>query len=231
MIRAALLSAFAAIALAACALVRGRANEASPPQGPDAPAAHRLVQLDFARRAHFAECVDPACPARTPKSIATLADPSPPRAASSPQAAATGAMPVPTAMASSPAPGGPAAAPSTPIEADRLTLHFALGSASLTASHKTVLRSTFAALRRADRVVIAGRTDDLGSEALNQSLALARGLAVRDFLLALDPALPARIAIDARGRCCYVAPNDNDQARSKNRRVEVAYSGPAGDPP
>jgi outer membrane protein OmpA-like peptidoglycan-associated protein len=79
-------------------------------------------------------------------------------------------------------------------------------------------------LRHSKRIVVAGRTDDLGSEELNQSLALARGLAVRDYLLDIDPQLPARIAIDARGRCCYVAPNDNERSRSRNRRVEVAYS-------
>jgi len=227
-IRAALLSAFAAVALAACALVRGRANEAPAPQSPDAPAARRLVQLDFARQARFAECVDPGCPVRTPKSLATLADQSPPRPASSPQAAATGAMPAPTTTASSREPGGIAAARFTSVEAHRLTLHFALGSASLTAIHRTVLRNTFAALRRADRVVIAGRTDDLGSTALNQSLALARGLAVRDYLLSLDSALPARISIDARGRCCYAVPNEDAQARAQNRRVEITYSPDSG---
>ena len=83
----------------------------------------------------------------------------------------------------------------------------------------------------AARIRIAGRTDDLGSEALNQSLALARGLAVRDFLLSLDPQLPARISIDARGRCCYVVDNDSELSRSRNRRVELVYAGASMDAP
>jgi outer membrane protein OmpA-like peptidoglycan-associated protein len=120
------------------------------------------------------------------------------------------------------APGVPISAP-TAAATQRLTLVFALGSATLTGEHKARLRIALPDLLRSDRIVVAGRTDDLGSEALNQSLALARGLAVRDYLLDIDPQLPARITIDARGRCCYVAPNDDAQSRSRNRRVEVAY--------
>ena len=118
--------------------------------------------------------------------------------------------------------------PSALAAAQRLTLFFALGRATLTSGHKAQLRGALPDLRQSDRIVVAGRTDDLGSEALNQSLALARGLAVRDYLLDIDPQLPARIAIDARGRCCYVAPNDGEQSRSRNRRVEVAYARASG---
>lgn len=219
--RTVLLSLVAAI-LGACALTRGNGNAADTAPAIDAASvARRIAQLGFGRQAHFAECVEPACPAKTRKSLAASPEPIPARltpTATNLPAPAPEPLP-PTIPTPSPAP-----AP----ESRQLILHFALNSASLTAAHKVLLRDALPALRRTERVVIAGRTDDLGSVPLNQSLALARGLAVRDHLLSLDPALPARIAIDARGRCCYAVPNDDAQARALNRRVEISYS-PGGE--
>lgn len=208
-----------ACSLGACALIGGRGEPPGPrPTIEPSRGARHLAQLNFGQRARFAECVDPACPARTPKTIATASGPEAPRPE---PATASPGVPVATA----PLPAVRAVRPSAPTSADtqRLTLLFALGSTTLTGEHKARLRVALPDLQRSDRIVVAGRTDDLGSEALNQSLALARGLAVRDYLLDIDPQLPARIAIDARGRCCYVAPNDDEQSRSRNRRVEVAY--------
>ena len=164
-------------------------------------------------------------PQLTPKTIATAPDREPPKP--TPAVAPLG-LPV----APEPPPAAPAVAPSVPAAATkRLTLLSALGSATLTGEHRARLRSALPDLQHSDRIVVAGRTDDLGSEALNQSLALARGLAVRDYLLDIDPQLPARIAIDARGRCCYVVPNDDARSRSRNRRVEVAYDPASGTAP
>ncbi|TXH53019.1 MAG: OmpA family protein [Burkholderiaceae bacterium] len=215
-----------ACALGACALISGR-DESAAPQPASEPfrGPRHLAQLDFGQRARFAECVEPGCPARTPKTIATAPDREPPKP--TPADAPLG-LPV----APEPPPAAPAVAPSVPAAATkRLTLLFALGSATLTGEHRARLRSALPDLQHSDRIVVAGRTDDLGSEALNQSLALARGLAVRDYLLDIDPQLPARIAIDARGRCCYVVPNDDARSRSRNRRVEVAYDPASGTAP
>ena len=118
-----------------------------------------------------------------------------------------------------------------PASDQRLTVLFAFGSAKLSEGDKTQLRSALPRLQRSDHIVVAGRTDDLGSEALNQSLALARGLAVRDHLLDIDPQLPAHIAIDARGRCCYAASNDDERSRARNRRAEVSYGGVTANAP
>lgn len=205
--------------LGACALIGGRGEPpAQQPAREPSRGARHLAQLDFGQRARFAECVEPGCPSRTAKTIATASDRDAPKPAT---AVVAPAVPV----AAEPPPAAPAVPPSAPTAAatQRLTLLFALGSATLTGEHKTRLRIALPDLQHSDRIVIAGRTDDLGSEALNQSLALARGLAVRDYLLDIDPQLPARIGIDARGRCCYVAPNDDARSRSRNRRVEVAY--------
>lgn len=217
-------AALLAGALGACALIGGTDEPpALRPASEPARVARHLAQLDFGQRARFALCVEPGCPARTPKTIATAPNREVPKPAT-----AVVAPDVP--VATEPPPAAPAAPPSAPIAAatQRLTLLFALGSATLTAEHKGRLRSALPDLQHSDRIVVAGRTDDLGSEALNQSLALARGLAVRDYLLDIDPQLPARIAIDARGRCCYVAPNDDARSRSRNRRVEVAYARASG---
>jgi outer membrane protein OmpA-like peptidoglycan-associated protein len=105
----------------------------------------------------------------------------------------------------------------------RLTLHFGTNAARLTAAQKATLGAALGELRHSDLIVISGRTDDIGSESANQALALARGLAVRDHLLDLDPNLPARIAIDAKGRCCYAAANDSTAGRARNRRVDIAH--------
>lgn len=212
-----------AAALGACALIDREDAPLEPRRASETDRAVRhLAQLDFGQRAHFAECVEPGCPGRTPKTISKAPKETPrPEPAVVALSAAAVAEPPPAA------PAAPPPAPS-PVTEKRLTLLFALGSATLTGEHKARLRGAFRDLQRGERIVVAGRTDDLGSEALNQSLALARGLAVRDYLLDIDPQLPARIAIDARGRCCYVAPNDDARSRSRNRRVEVAYAGAAG---
>lgn len=215
-----------ACALGACALLRSKEETLSTPLPATAleRAERRLAQLAFGRHAHFAECIEPGCPSRTPKTVATAAVPAPqPVATLEPPKLPQPPSALPPVTESPPAP--------VKSTEQRLTLLFALGSSTLTGEHRTRLRRALLDLRHSERIVVAGRTDDLGSEALNQSLALARGLAVRDYLLDLDPQLPARIAIDARGRCCYAAPNDNDRSRSLNRRVEVAYAGDSGTAP
>jgi len=213
--------------LGACALVGGKSDSntshsAVPPGEPRRDERH-LAQLDFGQRARFAECLNDGCPARTPKTIAAESDGPAPQPARLLEAAPA-AAPSPPALAVA---AQPSSVPPEVAE-QRLVLRFALGRSALTGEHKSQLRAALSDLRRSTRIRIAGRTDDLGSEALNQSLALARGLAVRDFLLSLDPQVPARISIDARGRCCYVADNDSEPSRSRNRRVELAYAGASG---
>lgn len=210
--------------LGACVFFGGKSEPVAPQASASASEPRRderhVAQIDFGQRARFAECVYDACPSRTPKTIATAATRPPILPSPAPQAAPDSLEPrAKPAIATTPRSAASDAAEQT------LTLRFALGKATLTNEHKAQLRTALPDLRRSARIRIAGRTDDLGSEALNQSLALARGLAVRDYLLGLDPQLPARISIDARGRCCYLADNDNEQARSRNRRVELSYAG------
>lgn len=105
-------------------------------------------------------------------------------------------------------------------------VHFASGSATLSASGKAVLDQALPAARQADRIVIAGRTDNVGSNRTNQALALARARAVRDYLHARLPVRSLTLAIDAQGACCFTASNDMPEGRRQNRRVEIVFGVP-----
>lgn len=187
----------------------------------------RISQVGYGPDARFATCAPAVCPAVTAKVMPSAPDRGHAAALAPTQAVVdlppTGHPgPVPMVRESHPH-GARDAKDSLPVAPRGLTLHFGTNAARLTVAHKALIDAAFSELRRSDLIVISGRTDDVGSESANQALALARGLAVRDHLLDLDPNLPARISIDAKGRCCYAAPNDSVAARAKNRRVEIAY--------
>lgn len=208
-------------ALTACSLIGTSKPPAQVTSTPAAPGAHRIAQLGFDRSARYASCLEPACPKATPKTLApqhtAVARTAPTGTEASMHAASVATAPaIPVSV--TPTPPSPAPAART------LILHFASQSAVLTQAHKALLHESLADLQHTDRIVIAGRTDDLGSESLNQSLAFARALAIRDHLLDLAPELPARIVIDAKGRCCYAAGNDTASGRAQNRRVELSFA-------
>lgn len=187
----------------------------------------RISQVGYGPGARFATCAPPVCPTVTAK-VMPLAPDSGHAAVLAPTQTVVDFPPTPhprpAQMVRESDPHGARAAKDSLPEARRgLTLHFGSNAARLTVAHKALIDAAFSELRHSDLIVISGRTDDVGSESVNQALALARGLAVRDHLLNLDPNLPARIAIDAKGRCCYAAPNDSVDARARNRRVEIAY--------
>ena len=184
-----------ALVLAACSLPSTTRAQPSAPLHTSAKLAdQRIAQLEFGRAARFALCVDPTCPAVTRKTLAVAAIPAVQPMATQ-QLAAPTVEPTPTAKREPPI----AADPTTPPR--KLVLHFSTDSAALTATHKSLLHAAITALRKTDRIVIVGRTANLGSEARNQSLAFARAIAIRDHLLNLAPDLPARIVIDAKGLC------------------------------
>ena len=59
--------------------------------------------------------------------------------------------------------------------------------------------------------------------AFNESLALARALAVRDHLIKKHPTLMPTLSVKARGACCFIAANDTLAGRTQNRRVELVF--------
>jgi len=207
-----------ALSLVACSLSpTTRARPQASIRVSAAPADHRIAQLDFAREARYALCTEPACPMVTRKTLSVIAPATAPE-----QPTVASPLTPPTAELKL------SIAAESAVPPHKLVLRFATDSAALTVAHKSLLRGAIVELRQADRIVIVGRTDDLGSEVRNQSLAFARALAIRDHLLDLAPDLPARIAIDAKGRCCYAAPNDTSDGRAQNRRVELVFTRPGG---
>ena len=70
------------------------------------------------------------------------------------------------------------------------------------------------------RLTIIGHTDSKGSDAYNMALGMRRANAVKDKLLefGLDPA--RILSIESRGESEPIAPNDTEQGRFENRRIE-----------
>lgn len=214
------------LGLSSCGLGSLRTEERARTQAaaPIAPAARRIVQLDAGPAKRFALCTEPACPVPTRKTLAVVR--------------AAGDLAAPPPSAPSPA-DPPALAPATHtipdaakvIKAQVLVLHFASDSATLTAAHKAQLADAAAALSRAARILVLGRTDNTGAAGPNEAIALSRAAAVRDHLVRTQPRLTDDIRIDARGLCCYAAPNTTASGRARNRRVELVFTPPAEAPP
>lgn len=195
---------------------------------PTAPHITRWQQVSFGRDARFAVCVEPACPHVTPKTVAQVPAPV---AAVDAKSTPLQLRPVATPSDSAPAARSEAELPVVVrprVENRNVVINFPLGSAELTTEGRARIRDSVDAAKRADRIVISGRTDALGGDKLNESLALARAIAVRNYFRDLVPDLPATFAIDAKGRCCFIAGNDDETGRSRNRRVEIHFSSEGG---
>lgn len=70
------------------------------------------------------------------------------------------------------------------------------------------------------KLTIIGHTDSKGSDEYNMALGMRRAIAVRDKLLefGLDPA--RILGVESRGESEPIAPNDTEQGRFENRRIE-----------
>lgn len=203
------------LSTASCSLLPRTANDQTVSSVASRPAPLRVVQMNFGRDAYFAACAEPACPGVTQKTL--------------PQPELRQQVALVTPAAPAPIVEPPASQPVAPkparqkAEETHILLTFPFASAALTDAAKDTLRRALPTARESDRIVISGRTDSVGSDEVNQKLALARALAVRNYIRDAVPDLPNVIAIDAKGRCCFIAPNDNEGGRSKNRRVEVVF--------
>jgi outer membrane protein OmpA-like peptidoglycan-associated protein len=206
------------------------AATSAPRAETQAPGVQRLVQFSFGAQAAFGICVEPACPAVTPKTL-SMAGAAPMHAVAhrvAPTADGAHESDLSTELAAVPSP-----APAAPAQrADRAILNlvvaFPFASAQLTTPTRTTLSASIRHARQSERIVISGRTDVMGNDQVNESLALARALSVRNYLRDQAPDLAAVIYIDARGRCCFVAPNETEDGRSRNRRVEIAFFSQGG---
>jgi outer membrane protein OmpA-like peptidoglycan-associated protein len=72
------------------------------------------------------------------------------------------------------------------------------------------------------KIRINGHTDHAGDPSLNKSLSLQRAAAVRKFLI--DQGIsPDHLRTSGWGGSKPIAPNDTEEGRAKNRRVEIQF--------
>jgi outer membrane protein OmpA-like peptidoglycan-associated protein len=71
------------------------------------------------------------------------------------------------------------------------------------------------------RVTVEGHTDNVGTDAYNVKLSLARAASVRAFLLSRPELRGRTIAVEGLGASRPVAANTTDEGRQRNRRVEI----------
>ncbi|MCD6068462.1 MAG: hypothetical protein K0S33_3288 [Bacteroidetes bacterium] len=74
-------------------------------------------------------------------------------------------------------------------------------------------------------VVINGHTDSTGNKKLNQKLSLDRANAIKTYIISKAPKLKTQVKINTNGYADEypVAPNNTNEGREKNRRVEVFF--------
>lgn len=128
--------------------------------------------------------------------------------------------PAPAPAAATPSPEAPAEP-----EQERLVLEgivFGTGSATIQPESGPQLDRVVEYLthRPSVRLRIAGHTDDVGNAARNQALSESRARSVRDYLVAhgIDA---SRVEAVGYGPTQPVAPNDTEEGRQQNRRIEA----------
>ena len=102
---------------------------------------------------------------------------------------------------------------------------FGLDSAVLNEAERSALDELVATIRsekRVSRVSVIGHTCDLGAEAYNLKLSERRATAVRDYLVA-QGVDAAEIDVTGAGEANPKYPNDGEENRRKNRRVDVEF--------
>lgn len=69
---------------------------------------------------------------------------------------------------------------------------------------------------------VIGYTDNLGSSRTNKDISEKRARRVRDYLVVMDVAAE-RISVFGRGESNFIASNQTETGRAKNRRVEIIF--------
>jgi len=75
-------------------------------------------------------------------------------------------------------------------------------------------------------IEVGGYTDNVGADAMNQTLSENRASSVRDYLVQEGVATNS-VSSKGFGNTLPVASNDNSSGRQQNRRVELLVSGEA----
>lgn len=200
----------ACLSLASCAT--RIAQQPLPPAPLTVEAEVRLTQQGFGPQAHFAYCIAPICPEVTPKLLPSMG--------TVPGAETTSARFAPNAATSLDA---------APSVDDRLraSVLFASNQASLSTEATQRLNALLGAMPATAHLIVTGYTDSTGARHANNRVAHARAHAVVTYLHSQTSLSPDRIEVHARGRCCYIAPNQTAEGRARNRRTEVVVAPPA----
>jgi len=113
----------------------------------------------------------------------------------------------------------------SPKEIKSFVLHdiyFATGKTTILDSSEPALNELYQFLlaRPQQKISIVGHTDNVGSDRSNQILSEGRCKQVRQVMI--DRGIhPDRIKTEGRGERDPIVPNDSDEHRQKNRRVEI----------
>lgn len=108
-------------------------------------------------------------------------------------------------------------------------IFFDFGSDTLRPESFPELQRVAALLRDNPRMIIqiSGHTDNVGSDQTNLNLSQQRAKAVMEYLVG-QGLLPSRISARGYGHTHPLAPNDTEEGRSQNRRVEFTILGEEG---
>jgi OOP family OmpA-OmpF porin len=142
-----------------------------------------------------------------------------PNAAGAPVAAAP-PDPKPTAQPAAPMEAAACQAQMAALVKDR-PIQFASGSAQILPESVSTLRALAEAASKCPQVnfEIAGHTDDVGRVSRNEDLSRRRAESVLVYLVA-SGVEPQRLSAAGYGEHRPLVPNDNDENRAKNRRIE-----------
>ncbi|MES2353153.1 MAG: OmpA family protein [Pseudomonadota bacterium] len=196
---------FCSVVLAGCASGLDTSQFASSIQAPNTISSRWMHTREAPVVNQFRLC-DTDCPVRTQKTIALV----------SAKSEVSQIDPLSTPQTSSQV--------IDPIK--NIHIYFPPTSFALDETARKTLSQTVTFLNRDHtrrRVLIRGRTDDLGSSALNNELALHRGLAIRNFLRDKELRRDINITVMGKGKCCYVTDNVTEKGRSRNRRAEILF--------
>ncbi|WBS00167.1 OmpA family protein [Pseudoduganella sp. SL102] len=160
-----------------------------------------IAQLGYDESSYFGMCLQAACPVVTPKTNALSAQP---------------AAPSDTRQKAPPS-------QDRFMKPEGFVIHFDAASAELEQSATAALVQLADQARHAAHITVVGRTDSTGSRAFNQRLAWQRARVVGTFLREQLGIAPARITVEGRGACCYVADNTTSDGRRANRHAVVTF--------
>ena len=113
-------------------------------------------------------------------------------------------------------------------QGDNITLNmpsnitFAFNSASLDPQFYSVLDNVASTLTEYNQTIVevAGHTDSIGSDAVNQRLSEQRAASVGNYLMSKG-LMRDRFILTGAGKTRPIASNDTDAGRAQNRRVEI----------